>query len=228
MVETTRAAHQIADGTGCEHAAVCIQGIDVEVLGQAHDAALAQPLKCTAVALAAYLGIARDTPYGLLAILGFIGTKLSAHLKKCSECHDEQAEQLASGPHHWDFSKKINTNYPSCVDCHGNHDISNPPEDFKLKAVCLDCHETFDQDQPHLASIVDKNDALWQTLHKIRLANRGAGGAAPEKLQPEIDRLRHETMLLIHGSKEVSAEAANKLNGEVEALRVKLEASLQK
>ena len=159
---------------------------------------------------------------------GFIGTKLSAHLKKCSECHDEQAQQLASGPHHWDFSKKINTNYPSCVDCHGNHDISNPPEDFKLKAVCLDCHETFDKDQPQLASIVDKNDALWQTLHKVRLANRGAGGKAPDKLQPEIDRLRHETMLIVHGSKEVSAEVAGKLNGEVEALRAKLEASLKK
>lgn len=159
---------------------------------------------------------------------GFIGTKLSAHLKKCTECHEEQAEQLASGPHHWDFSKRINTNYPSCVDCHGNHDVSNPPADFKLKLVCLDCHESFDEDWPHLATVIDKNDALWQTLRQVRLANRGAGGAAPAELQPEIDRLRHETMRIVHGSKEVSAEAAEKLNSDVEALRGKLEASLKK
>lgn len=158
---------------------------------------------------------------------GFIGTKLSAHLKTCSECHDEQAEQLAGGPHHWDFSKKINTNYPSCVDCHGNHDVSNPPEDFRLKAVCLDCHETFVEDWPQLASVIDHNDALWQTLHKVRLANRDRQGAAPEKLQPEIDRVRHATMLLVHGSKEISAESAGKLNGEADALRGKLEASLK-
>lgn len=158
---------------------------------------------------------------------GFIGTKLSTHLQKCSECHDEAAEQLAGGPHHWDFSKRINTNYPSCVDCHGNHDISNPPADFSLKNVCLDCHEELEKEAPHLASVVDRNDALWQTIHKIRLQNRAQNGAVPDALQPEVDRLRHETMLLIHGSTEISAESAKKLNGEVDSLRGKLEASLK-
>jgi formate-dependent nitrite reductase cytochrome c552 subunit len=158
---------------------------------------------------------------------GFIGTKLSAHLKTCSECHDEPATELAAGPHHWDFSKKINTNYPTCIDCHGNHDISNPPEDFRLKAVCLDCHESLVEDWPNLASVVDENDALWQALHKIRIKNRANLGAAPEPLQPEVDRLRHETMLLMHGSKEISAETAAKLNGQVKALRGKLETSLK-
>jgi hypothetical protein len=158
---------------------------------------------------------------------GFIGTKLSAHLKKCTECHDEPAEELASGPHHWDFSKRINTNYPSCVDCHGNHDISNPPEDFRLKAVCLDCHESLVEDWPHISSVIDENDALWQVLHKIRIKNRTDKGAVPEALQPEVDRLRHKTMHMVHKSKEISAEDAAKLNGQVKELRGKLEASLK-
>ncbi len=56
---------------------------------------------------------------------GFIGTKKSAHIATCSECHSEAAEALAAGPHHWDFSERINTEYPMCFDCHGNHDIGN-------------------------------------------------------------------------------------------------------
>ena len=54
---------------------------------------------------------------------GFIGTKLSAHMAGCAECHAEQAEQVKSGPHYWDFSKKINLAYPVCIDCHGHHDV---------------------------------------------------------------------------------------------------------
>jgi hypothetical protein len=43
---------------------------------------------------------------------GFIDTKLSAQMAGWAECHREQAEALKSGPHYWDFSKRVNLKYP--------------------------------------------------------------------------------------------------------------------
>ncbi len=106
---------------------------------------------------------------------GFIGTKKSAHIENCTNCHDEAAAVLASGPHAWDFSKRINTEYPLCFDCHGNHDIGNPPSDFKLVAMCGDCHEKMDQQFPNLAGVVKQNDRLWDVLRQAQKEYRPAG-----------------------------------------------------
>ncbi len=158
---------------------------------------------------------------------GFIGTKKSAHIATCSECHSDAAEALAAGPHHWDFSERINTEYPMCFDCHGNHDIGNAPADFKLEAWCLDCHETAEKDFPNLLAVVKQNDKLWQTMGQVRRRRIDEEAPIPAEFQDDVSELRGETMLLVHASKEVSADKAGDLNKRTEELRKGLEKWLQ-
>lgn len=159
---------------------------------------------------------------------GFIGTKKSAHIARCSECHTDEADALASGPHAWDFSKKINTEYPMCFDCHGNHDIGRPPDDFKLSAMCADCHDKPEKEFPNLAAVVAQNDKLWNVLRKVH--QRGLvspENPVPEALREPLDKLRGETMQLVHASREISAERAAGINRQATALRSDLEKWLQ-
>ena len=128
---------------------------------------------------------------------GFIGTKKSAHIATCSECHSEAAEVLASGPHHWDFSTRINTEYPLCFDCHGNHDIGNVPADFKLEAMCGDCHEDMEKSFPHLLAVVQQNDRLWETIGKVRERRIDEATPLPEEFTGDVAELRGETMTLV-------------------------------
>ena len=111
---------------------------------------------------------------------------------------------LAAGPHDWDFSKKINTEYPMCFDCHGNHDIGNPPADFKLAAMCGDCHDKLDKQFPNIAAVVEgKRPSVG------RDAARSASGTSPRKsrfprLSPTMwPSLRGDTMQAIHAAKEI-------------------------
>lgn len=155
---------------------------------------------------------------------GFIGTKLSAHIARCSDCHTEAAIEVTQGPHNWDFSKRINTKFPMCIDCHGNHDVGNPPEDFKLADVCADCHKDMDAQWPQIASVVHENDKLWQSLLGFRTKLGMTTSRAPAELQTEIDVLRHDTMLAIHQSKEITPDRAKELNARAAALRAKIAA----
>ncbi len=158
---------------------------------------------------------------------GFIGTKKSAHIQGCSECHAEQAEVLASGPHAWDFSKRINTEYPLCFDCHGNHDIGNPPADFQLAAMCGDCHDKLDKQFPNIAAVVKANDRLWDVMRKVRKKNIAREDPIPRSFRDEVDGLRGETMRIVHASQEIPADKAAGLNKRAEALRTNLEKWLQ-
>jgi hypothetical protein len=158
---------------------------------------------------------------------GFIGTKKSAHIKNCSDCHDAAAEVLAAGPHGWDFSKKINTDYPLCFDCHGNHDIGNPPADFKLTAMCADCHDKLDKQFPNIAAVVKENDRLWDVMRQVRKRNIARERPIPDALTADVAGLRADTMDVIHASKEVPADKAADLNKRAGALRAKLEMWLQ-
>ena len=154
---------------------------------------------------------------------GFIGTKKSAHIKNCGECHDEAAEVLARGPHGWDFSKKINTDYPLCFDCHGNHDIGNPPADFKLSAMCGDCHDKLDKQFPNIAAVVKENDRLWDIMRQVRKRNIAQEEPIPASFADDVATLRGETMQAIHAAKELPAEKAGDLNKRAAALRNRLE-----
>ena len=160
--------------------------------------------------------------------VGFIGTKLSAHLKNCAGCHEEQDELLQSGPHAWNFSKKINLDYPMCVDCHGNHDVGNPPADFHLKDVCLDCHEDLDKKHSTLAGVIDENDKYWATLIRVREKDLDQEDPIPEPFQDRVDELRHETMTLVHTLGKIPKKKADALNHRAETLRRDLEAWLDK
>jgi Cytochrome c3 len=158
---------------------------------------------------------------------GFIGTKKSAHIQGCSDCHTEAAEALAAGPHHWDFGKRINTEYPMCFDCHGNHDIGNPPADFKLEAMCGDCHEKMDEAFPHLISVVRQNDRLWETMGKVRRKRIAEETPLPAQFADAVAALRNETMMLVHTSREIPADKAKDFNKRVDALRTDLQKWLQ-
>src|SRR5262245_26279104 len=50
---------------------------------------------------------------------GFIGTKMSAHMAACAECHSREAGSFKKSKHYWDLTKRINRDFPVCVDCHG-------------------------------------------------------------------------------------------------------------
>ena len=158
---------------------------------------------------------------------GFIGTKKSAHIENCTNCHDEAAAVLASGPHAWDFSKRINTEYPLCFDCHGNHDIGNPPSDFKLVAMCGDCHEKLEKQFPNLAGVVKQNDRLWDVLRQVRKKNIAQPEPIPEAFRKAVDLLRGETMQVVHGAKEIPAARAAELNNQADKLRTGLQKWLQ-
>lgn len=154
---------------------------------------------------------------------GFIGTKLSAHLAGCAECHGEQAEQVKSGPHYWDFSKKINLAYPVCIDCHGHHDVEKPPAEFALKTVCTECHVRFDKQMPVVASVVEENDRLWAVLRKVQEKNIQSEHPVPERFHHDLAHAREITAKLIHPAGKITANEASLLNDEVKRIREKLE-----
>jgi len=157
---------------------------------------------------------------------GFIGNKLSAHMAGCAECHSEQAEQVKSGPHYWDFSKKINLAYPVCIDCHGHHDIEKPPPEFALKTVCSECHLRFEQQMPAVASVVIENDRLWAVLRKVQEKNLRNEHPVPERFHHDLARARHLTASLIHPAGKISPKEAAQLNEEVTEIRAALETYL--
>ena len=157
----------------------------------------------------------------------FIGTKLSAHMAACADCHVEEAEAFRKGPHFWDLTKRINRDYPVCIDCHGNHDVGKPPEEFSLTAVCTDCHKQFAEDQPTLASVVSENDRLWQTLRRVHAKNRTATDPTPAHFRRQLAAVRYATARLVHPAAAVKQEQADLLNRRVRSLREGLETWLR-
>jgi hypothetical protein len=162
------------------------------------------------------------------AEFGFIGTKLSAHMAGCAECHGEQAEAVKSGPHYWDFSKQINLKYPVCSDCHGHHDVEKPPAEFALKTVCRECHLNFEHDMPALAAVVIENDRLWSVIRKVQDRNLTNEKPVPEQFHHDLEAARHLTATLIHPARKISEKQAGELNAQVRAVRSRLEDWLTK
>jgi hypothetical protein len=154
---------------------------------------------------------------------GFIGTKLSAHMAGCAECHDEQAEAAKSGPHYWDFSKQVNLKYPVCSDCHGHHDVEKPPAEFSLKTVCRECHLNFEHDMPHAAAVVIENDRLWDVIRKVQERNVKNEKPVPDQFHQDLEAARHLTAELIHPAHKITEKQAAELNVHVQMLRGRLE-----
>jgi hypothetical protein len=159
---------------------------------------------------------------------GFIGTKLSAHMAACAECHPREQQTFGKGKHYWDLSKRINRDYPVCVDCHGNHDIGRPPAEFALTTVCTDCHKQFAKDMPATAAAVAENDRLWQVLRKVHARNAQAEDPTPAAFRDELDRVRATTARLLHRARPLTEQEAKDLNERSRRLREGLEAWLKK
>ena|SRR5437660_1183324 len=158
----------------------------------------------------------------------FIGTKMSAHMAACAECHSRQAQTFRKSKHYWDLSKSINRKYPVCIDCHGNHDIGKPPPEFSMTNVCTDCHKQFAKAMPHAAAVVAENDRLWQVLRKVHAMNKREKNPTPESFQDELERVRGKTARLVHRAAVISAEEAKALNDQARRLSDGLENWLKK
>lgn len=158
----------------------------------------------------------------------FIGTKMSAHIAVCSGCHVSESKGFGKSKHYWDLSKRINRDYPVCVDCHGNHDIGRPPPDFSLTAVCTDCHKKFDKDFPQAAAVVAENDHLWKILREVQAKRKDAAEPVPEPYAREVAKLRASTAKLMHSASTVTPEEAKALNERVKKLCDGLEEWLKK
>lgn len=158
---------------------------------------------------------------------GFIGTKLSAHMAGCAECHPREAQSFRKSKHYWDLAKRINRDYPVCIDCHGNHDIGRPPPEFALMNVCTDCHKRLATELPHIAAVVTENDRLWEVLRHVQAKNAKAEDPTPARFQEELAQARFTTARFLHRAHPVTAAEAQALNDRVRRLRVGLEAWLK-
>jgi hypothetical protein len=158
---------------------------------------------------------------------GFIGTKLSAHMAGCAACHPREAQSLGKSKHHWDLSKRINRDYPACIDCHGNHDIGRPPPEFALMNVCTDCHKRFATELPPTAAVVAENDLLWKVLRQVQAKNPKAEDPTPAHFREELAQARFTTAQLLHRARPVTVAEAQALNDRVRRLRRGLEAWLK-
>jgi len=157
----------------------------------------------------------------------FIGTKLSAHVAACADCHADEAAALRKGPHFWDLSKRINRDYPVCIDCHGNHDVGKPPTEFSLMNVCTDCHKNFDEVMPETAAVVAENDRLWKTLREVHAKRKAATEPTPPEFRRELAAVRRGTGRFVHPAGPISKQQAESLNGRALRLRERLEVWLK-
>ena len=155
---------------------------------------------------------------------GFIGTKLSAHLAKCQSCHEDQYKTLSSGPHFWDQQKKLNIRYPLCVDCHGNHDVGNPPAEFSLTLVCNECHRTFKQKEPLYAAITDAQDQMWGAIIEWQKKHPDSKTRVPAPLEDSLGEIRTASSDLIHGSGKLTEDEAKSLVKKIETLTTEIKA----
>jgi hypothetical protein len=158
---------------------------------------------------------------------GFIGTKMSAHMTKCVGCHTRETLGFKKGKHYWDMTKGINRGYPACIDCHGNHDIGNPPAAFSLNNVCTDCHKQLDKELPQAAAVVAANDQLWKTLRQVYAKNKDAADPVPEEFRRERERVRSLTSRLIHRAGPITPQEAQEATQRTEKLRDQLDAWLK-
>jgi hypothetical protein len=73
-----------------------------------------------------------------------IGLALAPAVYNCGKCHKEEFEQYKNSAHGKDLLEKGDSNVPSCVDCHGVHDIHQAKDaaDFRSQsiALCSSCH----------------------------------------------------------------------------------------
>lgn len=80
----------------------------------------------------------------------------------CGTCHDDKTSAVQSDVHH---RLKVK-NAPSCISCHGNHEIKKPPvtNTLKVKEYCSKCHTSKTLANPYHSVVTSKNKCL--SCHK--------------------------------------------------------------
>jgi predicted CXXCH cytochrome family protein len=58
----------------------------------------------------------------------------------CTNCHQEQAAELADGVHQ-EALESGNPRAATCVDCHGAHDVQPPGDPLHTAQTCGNCHQ---------------------------------------------------------------------------------------
>jgi hypothetical protein len=160
-----------------------------------------------------------------MAEFDFIGTKMSAHLEKCQSCHEDQHKDLASGPHAWDHTKKLNIRYPLCVDCHGNHDVGNPPAEFSLSLVCNECHRGYKQKFESLAKLTDAEDQMWGAILKWKGTQKDPKLRVPADQENALADIRKSASAFIHQSKAPTDEQIAPLVEKMKKLATEVSAA---
>jgi nitrate/TMAO reductase-like tetraheme cytochrome c subunit len=77
----------------------------------------------------------------------------------CARCHSAIYDQYKQSVHGQALKDFLNPDVPTCIDCHGVHDIGDPTTaSFRLNSpnLCADCHTN--------AAIMDKYDISTQVL----------------------------------------------------------------
>ncbi len=73
-----------------------------------------------------------------------VGLALGPAVSSCGQCHKEEFEQYKNSAHGQALLEKGDLNVPSCVDCHGAHNIHQAKDSASYRAqsvaLCSSCH----------------------------------------------------------------------------------------
>lgn len=110
------------------------------------------------------------------------GSELAAATQTCAKCHNQITEEYAASVHGEGLLENKNPDVPSCIDCHGVHDLSGPSElgnQFRLSSpqVCAKCHTD--------ESIMSKYGLSTQVLTTYIADFHGTTVALFEKQDPD-------------------------------------------
>jgi hypothetical protein len=135
----------------------------------------------------------------------------------CGRCH-AAAEKLYAASGH----ARLRADKPAvgCVDCHGSHDVGNPPALFRLAEYCGSCHgvEYLPALPRVLGAALEADDRLTEVL-RGRFSRKLAADGGAERVE-----LRRKLGDLVHrGSLDLPSREVEEWTVRIEALRARLE-----
>jgi predicted CXXCH cytochrome family protein len=123
----------------------------------------------------------------------------------CGQCHARQAELFQASAHKVAFD---NMGLGECIQCHNNHDIAAPTDEFigtGQKSLCVSCHKEGDKGYVAAGEIRARIDGLLSRIASSREILDRAERAGMEVSRPKfelreaIDGVTH-ARVLIHTS----------------------------
>jgi len=133
----------------------------------------------------------------------------------CGRCHADQQTLYAGSGHAKIRGTKAVVN---CVDCHGAHDVGDPPELFSLEAYCGSCHGL-----EYLPALPADFRALLQADDRLSTSLKGRFGKPRDAAETEHTRTVHRELgRLVHrGSLDISSQEAQNLVERMDRLSQK-------